>query len=340
MTGVHPLTKLPLFPFEGDLQIKQLSQRLDDELAREGEGSRPCKQCNNLDDVIWANDRWVVRAGQPSACPVVVFLETRAHLNLDDLDEAYAAELGVLTWQLEAAIRAVADVGRVHVHRWGDGSSHFHVWFVARPAGQVEFYGWGTILWSQVLPAQDRRVLNVNLDLVARTLHELRNDPAPRRSVYRLTVGSFSSPSLPVPVGCTIRPATIDDTETLGRLMECAYEGTIDDSLGDNTDGVVEVHSWLDEGGDPTASNIAVDTNGQLRAAALMTSGEQWWVSYVITRPDSKGSGLGRAVTLSSIAAAAERGAVEIFAGVTDGNVASTRLLRSAGFERIDLLDS
>jgi hypothetical protein len=187
--GAHPLTKLRLFPFEGDLQIKQLSQRLDDELAREGEGSRPCKQCNNLDDVIWANDCWVVRAGQPSACPVVVFLETRAHLDLDDLDEAYAAELGVLIWQLEAAISAVADVGRVHVHRWGDGSSHFHVWFVARPAGQVEFYGWGNILWSQVLPPLDRRLLNGSLDRVANLLRATRNDPDPPRSVYRLSVG-------------------------------------------------------------------------------------------------------------------------------------------------------
>jgi hypothetical protein len=139
MSDVHPLIKLPLFPFEGDVRLKQLSPLLDVEPSREGEGSKPCTQCDNLDDVIWANERWLVRAGQASASPVVVLLETRAHLDLGNLDQTYAAELGVLAWQLEAAIRLIPDVGRVHVHRFGDGSSHFHVWFVARPARQVEF---------------------------------------------------------------------------------------------------------------------------------------------------------------------------------------------------------
>jgi hypothetical protein len=135
-----------------------------------------------------ANDRWMVRAGLPSSSPVVVFLETRAHLDLGDLDETYAAELGVLTWQLEAAIRAVPDVGRVHVHRWGDGSSHFHVWFVARSARQVEFYDWGNILWSQVLPPLPSDLMHRNLDIVATSLRATRADPEPPRSVYRLCV--------------------------------------------------------------------------------------------------------------------------------------------------------
>ncbi len=62
-----------------------------------------------------------------------------------------ASEFGVLTWQIERAISELESVGRVHIHRWGDGSAHFHVWFQGRPARQVELYGWGNVLWSQVL---------------------------------------------------------------------------------------------------------------------------------------------------------------------------------------------
>ncbi len=337
MSDVHPLTKLALFPFEGDLRLKQLSPLLDAELPREGEGDKPCTQCDNLDDVIWANERWVVRAAKPSACPVVVYLETRAHLDLGDLDETYAAELGVLTWQLEAAIREVPDVGRVHVHRWGDGSSHFHVWFIARPARQAEFYGWGSTLWSQVLPALDRQLLRHNLDLVAASLRATRNDPDAPRSFYRLPVDG--RPAVTSQSDVTMRPGVLDDIESLGRLMEHSYEGTIDASLGDNSDGVVEVRSWLDEGGDIDASMVAVDADGALCAATLMRSEGEWWISYIITRPDRKGCGLGGAVTAACLTHAADRGANEVFAAVTDGNIASTRLLRSLGFERVRPVD-
>jgi ribosomal protein S18 acetylase RimI-like enzyme len=122
--------------------------------------------------------------------------------------------------------------------------------------------------------------------------------------------------------------------------MERANDGTVDASLGDNIDGVVEVNSWLlDHGGDLAASAVAIDNTGAICAAAMLTSGAEWWVSYIITRPDWRGRGVGTAVTAEAFVAAMERGATEVNAGVTDGNVASTRLLRSLGFTRVGPVD-
>ena len=50
--------------------------------------------------------------------------------------------------------------------RWGDGSSHFHMWFQGRPAKQLELYGWGNVLWSQVLDPLPAEVIDANHELV------------------------------------------------------------------------------------------------------------------------------------------------------------------------------
>ena len=43
-----------------------------------------------------------------------------------------------LEGQIERAVRAVPDVGRVHIHRWSDLSAHLHLWFMARPSRRLE----------------------------------------------------------------------------------------------------------------------------------------------------------------------------------------------------------
>ncbi len=43
-------------------------------------------------------------------------------------------------------------VGRVHINRWGDGGSHFHVWFLGRPKGAWQFSGYSLPLWGFILP--------------------------------------------------------------------------------------------------------------------------------------------------------------------------------------------
>ncbi len=137
-----------------------------DELVREGEGGRPCKSCENPDRVLWSNGRWKLTPIRPSANPVGLFLETVEHIDFEDFDDDMAAEYGVITRHLEAAIRAVASVGRVHIHRFADGAAHFHVWFQGRPARQLELYGWGNNLWTQVLTPLDADVVGANHDQV------------------------------------------------------------------------------------------------------------------------------------------------------------------------------
>lgn len=160
--AVRALTSSPLFPFEGEFGLKTLGAPMESELVRDGEDGKPCHSCGADDRVLWRNGRWKLTSFRPSANPVGLFLETIDHIDFDHFDDGLAAEFGRLTWRLETAIRTIESVGRVHVHRWGDGSSHFHVWFQGRPARQVELYGWGDVLWSQLLPPLDASVIDAN----------------------------------------------------------------------------------------------------------------------------------------------------------------------------------
>ncbi len=145
------LFTLPLFPFNANMQLKTLGAPMAAELPRDGEGGKPCHSCGRPERVLWSNDRWKITGIEPSANPVGLFLETVDHIDFEQFDETYARDLGELTWRLEQAIRSIDSVGRAHIHRWGDGSSHFHMWFLGRPAKQLEMYGWGNALWSQIL---------------------------------------------------------------------------------------------------------------------------------------------------------------------------------------------
>lgn len=146
------ITGMPLFPFDGEFTLKELGPRLDAEIPREGEGDKPCRRCNGDGGTVrWSNDRFLISDGPPTANPICLFLETVDHVDFDGFDDEMAAELGVLTMHLSRAIEARPRVGRTHIHRWGDGSEHYHLWFQGRPARQLELFGWGNILWSQVL---------------------------------------------------------------------------------------------------------------------------------------------------------------------------------------------
>jgi len=54
--------------------------------------------------------------------------------------------------RIERAFHATGDVGRVHVHRWGDGAEHFHLWLYGRPFGDRQMLGFGLVLWTMLLP--------------------------------------------------------------------------------------------------------------------------------------------------------------------------------------------
>lgn len=88
-----------------------------------------------------------------------------------------AAELGVMTVRLERAIRSLDGVGRVHVNRWGDGSAHLHLWFLARPFGRLQLRGTFLSLWDEILPPIPDARWRENLALVAAWLAEFGGTP-------------------------------------------------------------------------------------------------------------------------------------------------------------------
>lgn len=169
--SVARVVKSPLFPFDSDLRVKPLGSLLPTEIEREGEGDRPCQSCGDEGRTLWSNERWKVTALHPTANPVGLFLETIGHVDFEHFNDELASELGLLTVRLEAAIRSLDSVGRVHIHRWGDGSSHFHFWFQGRPARQLELYGWGNVLWSQILDPLPSETVDANHALVIGHLH-------------------------------------------------------------------------------------------------------------------------------------------------------------------------
>ena len=149
-----PLTANELWPFDVDLETMPLEPPIIPEPARHGEGGADCRSCQaapNLD--AWQDARWVVRIpDEPSGLPIVVNLLSREHHDLETLPPELTAELGPMIQRVARAVARLDDVGRVHVNRWGDGSEHFHVWFLARPRGMWQLRGALLAVWDDLLP--------------------------------------------------------------------------------------------------------------------------------------------------------------------------------------------
>jgi len=61
-------------------------------------------------------------------------------------------------------------IGRVHVNKWGDGSAHLHVFFLARPEGFGQLRGSNLALWEDLLPRVPAAHLAADLRAVADAL--------------------------------------------------------------------------------------------------------------------------------------------------------------------------
>jgi hypothetical protein len=123
-----PVHEWETFPFEGDIRPRALLPPEATERPRRGEGDIPCGRCA-LDEslVIWSNERWVVHAtDEPTGLPVVVMMQSREHLDFEDIDADLAADLGRMLLRVERAVASVPHVGRVHVCKWGDGTARLH----------------------------------------------------------------------------------------------------------------------------------------------------------------------------------------------------------------------
>jgi diadenosine tetraphosphate (Ap4A) HIT family hydrolase len=149
-----PLTGNELWPFDADLETVPLAEPIIPEPARRGEGGVDCASCRRTPGFdVWQDERWALGIpAEPSGLPIVAVLISRAHHDLEDLPEELATELGPMLQRVARAVGSLEEVGRVHVNRWGDGSEHFHVWFLARPKGMWQMRGALLAAWDDLLP--------------------------------------------------------------------------------------------------------------------------------------------------------------------------------------------
>ena len=104
--------------------------------------------------------------------PLLLVLYPRDHHDLADLPDALARELGVLTVHVARAIEALPHVARAHVTRFGDGGAHLHVFFWARPEGQLQLRGSCLSMWDDVLPRYPDELAEVDAAMVVGWLGE------------------------------------------------------------------------------------------------------------------------------------------------------------------------
>jgi diadenosine tetraphosphate (Ap4A) HIT family hydrolase len=109
---------------------------------------------------------------EPHGLPMIAVLQPKAHHDLDDLPPDLAAELGPMIQRVARAIGRLDGVGRVHVNRWGDGSHHFHVWFLARPTGMWQMRGAMLAVWDDLLPTVPEDEWAANRRAVAAAMAE------------------------------------------------------------------------------------------------------------------------------------------------------------------------
>lgn len=169
-----PVADWPTFPWDvvdGALAAKPLAEPAAEQ-PREGEGDRPCPVCAEPTGLIWENDTWRVKThpGGRSGLPLVLLLETHQHVDYHELDEDQAAELGRISVWLTRIIESLPNIGRCHVHRFGDGCSHVHVWFTARTEGLLSTRGSFALEWDDIIPPGPEDVWRDDLATVARKL--------------------------------------------------------------------------------------------------------------------------------------------------------------------------
>jgi hypothetical protein len=147
------MTGWDISPFEPDgLRVTPLRPPVLPEPPRQGENADDCHACARRDEGIWFNDRWRLTRVGGVGVPLVLMLHPLDHHDLPDLPDELAAELGVLSTHLARHVQALPHVSRAHVHRFGDGGAHLHVWFFARPEGQAQLFGSWLVVWDDLLP--------------------------------------------------------------------------------------------------------------------------------------------------------------------------------------------
>jgi hypothetical protein len=169
--SAQPLIDDRLSCFE-QVTLKPLEPMLVPEAPRAGElDPSECGHCRPSEFTIWRDDVWHVNAGfEPMRIPFIGGLAPNAHCRLEDAPLEVLSALGPLLQRLSVAVKSIPGVARTHFSRWGDGSEHFHLWALARPAGMMQGRGAMLAFWNDVLPAMPEAMATEHLRIVAESL--------------------------------------------------------------------------------------------------------------------------------------------------------------------------
>ena len=163
--SAQPLLDDPLGSFEGDLRLSPLQPMLVPEEPRHGElDPSECGHCTRDGGWrwLWRDDLWHVSAAPESGLPFWGGLAPNDHVMLHELGPELLTTLGMVVQRFAGAVQGLDGVARTHFSRWGDGSAHFHLQFMARPLGMMQGRGYMLAVWDDVLPRTDPAVLAEN----------------------------------------------------------------------------------------------------------------------------------------------------------------------------------
>jgi hypothetical protein len=130
-----------------------------------------CGHCRASEHTIWRDDLWHVNAGfAPMGIPFIGGIAPNEHCRLEDAPLELLTTLGPLLQRVSAAVKTIPGVARTHFSRWGDGSEHFHLWALARPAGMMQGRGTMLAFWNDLLPTMPADLAAEHLRIVAEAL--------------------------------------------------------------------------------------------------------------------------------------------------------------------------
>lgn len=168
-----PMTGWEVFPFEaGSLRTRPLGDPQQPEPDRR-KAPDDCKVCRAL-----ADPRLVLREGERlavvrTAATSVMFtanVVSRAHAPLDEVEPEGLAELGGLLARTYSALKALPEVGNVHVNKWENGTGHLSFVLLARPLGVLDLRGSNLPIWADMLPDIPEPEYAARADVVRRSL--------------------------------------------------------------------------------------------------------------------------------------------------------------------------
>lgn len=159
--SAQPLLDDPFGSIEGDPRMAPLAPMLVPELPRHGElDPTECGHCKPGDwGWLWQDDDWHVSAMPETGLPFWGGLAPNEHVLLHEMSPALLTTMGPVIQRFAGAIQGLDSVARTHFSRWGDGSAHFHIQFLARPLGMMQGRGNMLSIWDDVLPKTDPTLL-------------------------------------------------------------------------------------------------------------------------------------------------------------------------------------